>query len=172
VFTQVADLKLIGLGGGCHWCTEGIFVSLAGVERVEQGWIASLAPHDQPSEAVIVHYDPTVITAEELLAVHLQTHSATSRHALRAKYRSAVYTFGESAAVYYRLLDAWQEGYTEPLQTQVLPFISFTASLPEHQDYYRTDPDRPFCRRYIEPKLTALRERRPELFNSGQSIDA
>lgn len=163
----------MGLGGGCHWCTEGIFVSLAGVERVEQGWIASVTPHDQPSEAVIVHYDPTIITTGELLAVHLQTHSATSRHALRSKYRSAVYFFETASAPIYReLLKVLQEEYADPLQTLVLPFNSFTASLPEHQDYYRSDPDRPFCRRYIEPKLTVLRKQQPELFANERSIDA
>jgi peptide methionine sulfoxide reductase MsrA len=27
----------IGLGGGCHWCTEGVFESLIGVTKVNQG---------------------------------------------------------------------------------------------------------------------------------------
>jgi peptide-methionine (S)-S-oxide reductase len=31
----------IGLGGGCHWCTEGVFASLIGITKVNQGWIAS-----------------------------------------------------------------------------------------------------------------------------------
>tara|TARA_B100000795_G_scaffold173674_1_gene130984 strand:- start:4871 stop:5212 length:342 start_codon:yes stop_codon:yes gene_type:complete len=31
----------IGLGGGCHWCTEAVFMSLKGVRSVRQGWIAS-----------------------------------------------------------------------------------------------------------------------------------
>lgn len=155
----------IGLGGGCHWCTEGIFVSLAGVKRVEQGWIASLPPHEQPSEAVIVHFDPEAITVAELLAVHLETHAATSDHSLRGKYRSAVYYFDPLVVTRYRaVLRELQAEYGDPLQTLLLPFASFTSSLPEHLDYYRSDPQRPFCRRYITPKLDALRQRRPELF--------
>ncbi|CAH0999048.1 Peptide methionine sulfoxide reductase MsrA [Neolewinella maritima] len=153
------------MGGGCHWCTEGVFVSLAGVARVEQGWIASVPPHATPSEAVVVHYDPAVIALGELLAVHLETHAATVAHALRHKYRSAVYTFGEQDAGPCRsLLAELAVDHLGELQTRVLPFVQFTPSLPEHQDYYRSDPERPFCRRYIAPKLNRLRRERPGLF--------
>jgi peptide-methionine (S)-S-oxide reductase len=31
----------IALGGGCHWCTEAVFQSLKGVQKVEQGYVAS-----------------------------------------------------------------------------------------------------------------------------------
>ena len=161
----MSTLKRIGLGGGCHWCTEGVFVSLAGVVRVEQGWIAAAPPHSTPSEAVIVHFDAEVISETELIAVHLETHAATSAHALRGKYRSAIYAFADQDADRYRdILRDLAADYSVPLQTLVLPFREFTASLPEHRDYYRSDPQRPFCRRYITPKLRRLRHDRPELF--------
>ncbi len=155
-------LKRIGLGGGCHWCTEGVFVSLAGVRRVEQGWIASVAPDGDPSEAVIVHYDPAEIGSAELIQVHLETHASTSAHGLRDRYRSAIYAFSEGEAEGFR--GELAEGGGGETVTRVLPFVSFTESLPEHLDYYRSDPERPFCRRYITPKLDRLRKDRPELF--------
>ncbi|MEM9931586.1 MAG: peptide-methionine (S)-S-oxide reductase, partial [Bacteroidota bacterium] len=149
---------------GCHWCTEGVFVSLRGVDRVEQGWVASEPPHDAFSEAVIVHYDPAVITAENLIAVHLETHAATKDHGLRHRYRSAVYAFTAADEVQFRtILERLAADFSEPLVTKVYPFVSFKPSLPEHQDYYRTDPERPFCKRFISPKLRALRKRRPAL---------
>ena len=161
----VSTLQRIGLGGGCHWCTEGVFVFLTGVVRVEQGWIAAAPPYDTPSEAVIVHFDTAVISEAELIAVHLETHAATSAHALRGKYRSAVYAFTDQDADRYQgILCELAADYPEPLQTLVLPFREFSASLPEHRDYYRSDPERPFCRRYITPKLRRLRHDRPELF--------
>jgi len=154
----------IGFGGGCHWCTEGVFVSLRGVDRVEQGWIASEPPHEAFSEAVIVHYDPAVISAEDLIAVHLETHAATKDHGLRHRYRSAVYTFTSEDEVRFRtILEQFAENFSAPLVTKVHPFVSFKPSLPEHQDYYRTAPERPFCKRFIAPKLQQLRWQRPEL---------
>ncbi|THH39646.1 peptide-methionine (S)-S-oxide reductase [Neolewinella litorea] len=159
------EQQRIGLGGGCHWCTEGVFVSLAGVDRVDQGWIASVAPDTSYSEAVIVYYDPDRISLRELLAVHLETHAASSSHALRKRYRSAVYTFSEEQDRQCRhLLAELARAYSSGIITRVLSYGAFRQSLPEHQDYYRSDPERPFCRRYISPKLERLRADRPYLF--------
>ena len=109
------------------------------------------------SEAVIMHYDPEVVSLLQLIDVHLQTHAATVKHGLRHRYRSAVYYFkkDERALVEETLRDV-AAGIAGKVITQVLPFGAFRPSLPEHQDYYRTDPDRPFCVRYIKPKLDAL----------------
>jgi peptide methionine sulfoxide reductase MsrA len=35
------NFSRIGLGGGCHWCTEGGFESLIGIKVVNQGYIPS-----------------------------------------------------------------------------------------------------------------------------------
>ena len=158
-FSNVLKLNKLGLGGGCHWCTEGIFQSLRGVHRVEQGWISSTAPHDAFSEAVIVHYDPSEITADDLIEIHLATHACEAAHPLRYRYRSAVYYFGDDAearALVRRVGEAGKRLGREPL-TQVLPYVAFRESLPEHLDYYRSNPDRPFCQRYIVPKIRQLR---------------
>ena len=79
----------IGFGGSCHWCTEAIFQSLRGVREVLQGCIAT--DGDDFSEAVIVAFDENEIALNDLVAVHLATHSCTSEHSMRRKYRSVVY---------------------------------------------------------------------------------
>jgi len=67
----------IGLGGGCHWCTEAVFLSLRGVTSVKQGFIRSTSPNCSFSEAVIVQFDNAEISQEVLIEVHLRKHSAT-----------------------------------------------------------------------------------------------
>ena len=84
-------VETIGFGGSCHWCTEAIFQSLIGVETVQQGWISSKPPNETLSEAVLVSFNPNQISIEILIEVHLLTHSCTSEHSMRGKYRSAVY---------------------------------------------------------------------------------
>jgi len=148
----------IGFGGGCHWCTEAVFQSLRGVDRVEQGFICSAPPHDAWSEAVIVHFEPARISLATLIEVHLRTHAATRRHSLRGKYRSAVYAFDDDQAeAARRVLDDLQAGFDQPLVTRVLPFRGFRPSEARFRDYYRSDPQRPFCQRFIDPKLALLR---------------
>lgn len=88
----------IAFGGGCHWCTEAVFQSLRGVEKVDQGCVASSVPNEALSEAVIVHFTPNLISLSNLIEVHLHTHQCTTSHALRHKYRSAVYAFDEEQA--------------------------------------------------------------------------
>lgn len=153
-------LLRIGFGGGCHWCTEAVFQSLRGVRCVAQGFISSEPPYDAWSEGVVVSFDPAEIDLAVLLEVHLRTHSSTSAHRLRAKYRSAVYVFDDGqAGEVRRLMEALQAGFEKPLVTKVLSYNDFRPSEERYQNYYRTDPDRPFSRCYIDPKLAVLRQR-------------
>jgi len=146
----------IGFGGGCHWCTEAYFQCLKGVAKVEQGWISSIAPNDSFSEAVIVHYDPAVISLKVLTAIHLHTHACTKMHRFRKKYRSAVYVFdGEIAESRKNILEC-QPDFTEPIITEVLPFDEFRLNTEQQQDYYKKNKNGVFCQRYISPKLQLI----------------
>lgn len=152
-------LERIGMGGGCHWCTEAVFQSLRGVKRVEQGFIASTRPNDSLSEAVIVHFERSIIPLAPLIEIHLRTHSSSSSHKMRGKYRSAIYAFNEAQADQAaEALGTLQKHFNKPLVTRILPFVSFKPSDAHFQNYYATSPDRPFCKTYIDPKLAILRE--------------
>ena len=154
----------IGLGGGCHWCTEAVFQSLRGVIHVSQGYIRSVPPHDAWSEAVVVRFDPREIDLQTLIEIHLRTHASTSAHKMRGKYRSAIYAFGETQRVQAAAaLQALQQGFDKPLQTRVLSHEAFKPSDTRFQDYYATDPERPFCQTHIDPKLQLLRDRFADL---------
>lgn len=151
-------MRQIGFGGGCHWCTEAVFQALRGVKSVAQGFIQSTAPHDTFSEGVIVGYDPDTIPLDVLIAIHLRTHASASRHKMRGKYRSAVYTFSEDQTSKVRtLIAAEQPNFDAPLVTLTIPHIAFMASDARFQNYYATDAERPFCTTYIDPKLAKIR---------------
>lgn len=153
-------VERIGLGGGCHWCTEAVFQALRGVVRVEQGFIAADPPDDAFSEAVLVDFEPEALPLAVLIEAHLRTHASTSAHKLRGKYRSAIYMDGPSqTATALRTLDTLRPDFDEPLVTRVLRRRGFRPSAARFRNYYATDPQRPFCRTYIDPKLALLRER-------------
>lgn len=158
------QLDRVGLGGGCHWCTEAVFQALRGVVEVAQGFVCAPRPHDNWSEAVIVSFDPEVIDLRTLIEVHLRTHASTSRHKMRGKYRSAIYTLDAvQADLAETALDELQGDFAEPLVTRVLDHAGFKPSDERFQNYYTTDPDRPFCKTYIDPKLRLIRQHYSEL---------
>jgi peptide-methionine (S)-S-oxide reductase len=147
----------IGLGGGCHWCTEGVFASLIGITKVNQGWIASNGEHSSLSEAIEVYFDPAVISLADLIEIHLHTHASASNHPMRRKYRSAIYTFDDvqfkQAQDILYLLSA---DFHKSVITEVYPFRRFKQNKIELSDYYYSAPDRPFCQTYIQPKISLL----------------
>ena len=148
----------VGFGGGCHWCTEGVFQALKGVTQVDQGFIQSQAPADTWAEGVIVHYDPALISLQTLSEVHLRTHSSNRARSVRSKYRSAIYVIEDSQRhAAQSAIDGFADESGKAVYTQVLPFAGFKASETRYQNYYQTDPNRPFCRVYIDPKLDFIR---------------
>ena len=166
---KYSTLNKVGFGGGCHWCTEAVFQSLIGVTRVEQGWIASAGENSALSEAVVVHFDENVILFSTLISIHLFTHSCTSEHTMREKYRSAVYTFnGEQEDLAKRIISELQNEFIEPIITRVLPFVRFKENSKEFLNYYYKDPEKQFGQRYIDPKLKLLKENYPKHLDSSK----
>jgi len=150
-------MQKIGFGGSCHWCTEAIFRSLKGVASVEQGWISSDGDNTTPSEAVIVNFDAAEINLQTLIAIHLHTHSSTSIHEMRSKYRSAIYTFtDQQQQKANQAIQELQTDFDQPIITKVLPFQTFKLNEENYLDYYYKDPSKPFCQNIVNPKLKEL----------------
>lgn len=136
---------------------------------MEQGWISSDSPDDLFSEAVIVHFDPSIISIRDLVAIHLNTHQSTNNHSMRSKYRSAVYYFKEvQKQLVQDILREQQPDFDEIIITKVLPFSAFRCSPAQYQNYYQQEPDKPFCKRYISPKLNLLLKKYSSLIDNSR----
>ena len=95
-----------------------------------------------------------------LIEIHLHTHKSTSAHSMRAKYRSAIYYFsGEQRTKAENILNTFQAEFNNKLITKVHPFSEFKASRVEIQNYYLKNPEKPFCERFINPKLKLILEK-------------
>ncbi len=157
---------VIGLGGSCHWCTEGIFRSIKGVLEVEQGWLKSAHPHEAWSEGIRLKFDPGITPIELLVAVHLHSHSCTSEHSMRTKYRSAIYFEEErTGCEVEQAIKNLQAEFPQQIITKVISLEDFKLNDPEFLDYYYSDTERPFCTTYITPKLQAIAQRYPQVMN-------
>ncbi len=137
-----------------------MFQSLKGVVAVEQGFVASTKENNTFSEAVIVHFKPETISISVLIEIHLLTHKSTSQHTMRKKYRSAIYIFSETQnKSVLKILETLQLKFDKPFITKVLPFKAFKTSQEQFKNYYLKNPEKPFCKTYIEPKLKLLLNR-------------
>lgn len=170
-----AGLELATFGSGCFWCTEAIFLNVAGVEKVESGYsggkvknptykevCSGLTGH---AEVIQLTYDPKKISYEELLEIFWQTHDPTTLNKQGAdvgtQYRSVIYYHNEqqkkSAEFYKAKLDK-SGAFSNPIVTEISPYTVFYKAEDYHQNYYNLNSSAPYCSYVIQPKLEKFKK--------------
>ena len=56
------------------------------------------------------------------------------------------------------IIEELQKGFGQKIMTEVLMFEKFKENKEEYQNYYLKNPEKEFCRRYIQPKLGIVRK--------------
>lgn len=158
------------LGGGCFWCIEAIFQHLSGVSEVISGY--SGGHTENPSyeqvcsgktghaEVVQITFDPEVIAFREILDVFFRVHDPTQKdrqgNDVGPQYRSVIFYHDEeqrkTAEKFIEDLTA-QKQFDKPVVTEIAPYENFYPAENYHQDYYLSNPSKPYCAVIIEPKL-------------------
>jgi peptide-methionine (S)-S-oxide reductase len=168
--------------GGCFWGTQSVFERVKGVLATTAGYAggsASTATYDQVTtettghaESVRVVYDPSKITYGQLLRVFFSVaHDPTQLNRqgpdVGTSYRSAIfYTSDEQRKIslaYIAQLDA-AHVFPKPIVTQVVPLKAFYDAESYHQDYALHNPNNPYIQVCDRPKIEALKQQFPELF--------
>ena len=169
------NLEKATLGAGCFWCVEAVFQSLKGVCRAESGYAGGTAhrPSYQQvcsgttghAEVVQVTFDPGVISFAELLRVFWRTHDPTTLNRQGAdvgsQYRSAIFHHGDEQKVTAEKSREETDAsglWPDPIVTEITPFTNFYAAEEYHQKFYLLNPDQPYCRVVIDPKLRKFKE--------------
>ena len=85
---NVAGKEVATLGAGCFWCVEAVFQNLQGVDTVISGYTGGSKPNPTykevcsgktgHAEVVQVHFDPSVVNYNELLAWFWRLHDPTT----------------------------------------------------------------------------------------------
>jgi len=103
-------LETAMFGMGCFWGVERMFWKLDGVWMTAVGYAAGHTPNPTyqevcsgrtgHNEVVLVHYDPAVISYEDLLKVFWEGHDPTQGmqqgNDMGTQYRSGIYTYSEA----------------------------------------------------------------------------
>jgi peptide-methionine (S)-S-oxide reductase len=166
-------LETATVAGGCFWCLEAVFERLRGVERVVSGYTGGqgaasyrevCSGRTGHAEAIQVTYDPGELSYRDVLEMFFAFHDPTTRDRqgpdLGSQYRSAIFFASPEQERTARDLIAAlteQHVFPAPIVTEVAPLTTFYAAEDYHQGYYRQNPEQPYCRAMIAPKVAKLR---------------
>jgi peptide-methionine (S)-S-oxide reductase len=164
------------LGGGCFWCLEAVYDEMKGVISVESGYMGGHA--ENPSyrlvctgmtghvEVVQVTFDPEVTSYRELLEVFFAIHDPTSRDRQGSdagpQYRSVIFYHDDAQrAVAEELIGELnaQKIWSRPIVTELRPATKFYVAEDYHQEYFRNNPNQPYCTFVVEPKVAKFRQK-------------
>ena len=174
--TQEKQLEVATLASGCFWCTEAVFSIVKGVEKVEPGYTGSSKPNPTyeevstgatgHAEAVLVTFDPNVISFKEILEIFFGTHDPTTMNRqgpdVGTQYRSVIFYHDEAqkAAAEAMIAELTKEEiWDKPIVTRVEPFKAFYKAEDYHKDYYKRHPESAYCQQVITPKIAKLQQR-------------
>ena len=169
------SLQTIVLGGGCFWCTEAVYVRVAGVADVESGYSNGQAT--QPSyedvctgrtgsnEVVKLVYDPVQISTREILEIFFVVHDATQLNQqgndVGTQYRSGIYyTTDEQKQVALDFIKEAGAGglFSRKIVTEVLPLANYWPAEDYHQDFFERNPNQGYCVAVAGPKVAKFRK--------------
>ncbi|MEO7655185.1 MAG: peptide-methionine (S)-S-oxide reductase MsrA [Sphingomicrobium sp.] len=163
------------LAGGCFWCTEAVFLQLAGVQSVESGYIGGKTSEPTykavcggdtgHAEAIRITFDPDVIAFADLLDVFFATHDPTQLNRqgndVGTQYRSAIFPLhADQEAEAKAAIDRANAENGGRVVTGIEAASKWWPAEGNHQDYWAGEgQSNAYCLAVIPPKLQKLRKK-------------
>ena len=154
-----AGMESAMFGLGCFWGAERKFWQLEGVYTTAVGYAAGITPNPTyqevctgmtgHNEVVLVVYDPSVISYEQLLKVFWESHNPTQGmrqgNDTGTQYRSGIYTYSpqqkqlaeKSRSIYQEALNKAGHGQ---ITTEIIDAPEFYYAEVYHQQYLAKNP--------------------------------
>jgi peptide-methionine (S)-S-oxide reductase len=168
------NTERIVLGGGCFWCVEAVYTELKGVITVKSGYAGGkeknptykevaygLTSH---AEVVEIVFDADVINLEEILEVFFATHDPTTLNRqgndVGPQYRSIIlYENDQQRSIAESVSTNFAPSlWDDPIVTEIKPLTIFYEAEDYHQEYFANNPNQPYCRLVINPKVQKFRK--------------
>ncbi|MFQ3213185.1 MAG: peptide-methionine (S)-S-oxide reductase [Marivirga sp.] len=160
--------------GGCFWCVEASFDQIEGVIEAVSGYSGGKEKNTSykavsygktgHAEAVMVIYNPEVISFSVLLDILFTAHDPTQLNRqgpdVGKQYRSAVfYVSDEQKNETDAKIKAISTNYANPIVTEVKVFSFFEIAEEYHQDFERKNPNQPYVVNVSKPKIEKVAEK-------------
>ncbi|MCP4140948.1 MAG: peptide-methionine (S)-S-oxide reductase MsrA [Chloroflexi bacterium] len=166
--------EMATLAGGCFWCLEAVYGNLKGVYRVESGYSGGATPNPSyqavcggetgHAEVVQLTFDPEIISFDELLRVFFTIHDPTTLNRQGAdvgtQYRSAIFYHSDSQKESAeKIMAEMAAEWADPIVTEIVPMEIFYRAEQHHQNYFALNPNQPYCRAVVAPKVKKFQEK-------------
>jgi len=168
--------EIATLGGGCFWCMEAVFNELKGIEKIESGYSGGTVENPNyeqvctgktgHAEVIQTICDPKVISYNEILHIFFSMHDPTTPNRQGAdigtQYRSIIFYHNNSQKeIAEQVIDDIENSkiFNTSIVTQLEPFKEFYRAEDYHQEYYKKNSNRPYCKIVITPKLSKIRKK-------------
>jgi peptide-methionine (S)-S-oxide reductase len=145
--------KVMYLAGGCFWGLEELLRKQHGVVDTEVDYMGGLNEnptyenHPGHAETVMVTYDNSATSHEDLLEYFFKIHNSTTLNQqgndVGSSYRSAIFTSDEQEKVAIRRLIGKINSssvYPSPVVTTTEPLSTFWKAEEYHQGYLQKNP--------------------------------
>ncbi len=148
------NLKKVTFAAGCFWGVEEAFRNLKGVVSTTVGYTGGTlenptyedvcAGKTGHAETVLIEYNPSKITYEELLKVFWEIHDPTTSNRqgpdIGSQYRSVIFFHNpeqESLAKKSKTELEHSKKYANPIVTEIIPASNFYRAEEYHQQYLK-----------------------------------
>ena len=144
-------MKKAMFGAGCFWGVEYNFSKLDGVKEVLSGYSGGKTPNPtyeqvcsnstDHAEVVLIEFDPSVISYEELLNSFWEKHDPTTLNRqgpdVGTQYRSAIFYFDEEQRnLAQESLNKLQQKLKNKIVTEITEADTFWKAEEYHQKYF------------------------------------
>ena len=170
---QTLTTETIYLGAGCFWCTEALLDSLPGVTSVDVGYMGGKLKKPTykdicrgdtgHAEIAKITFDTTKMTLTELLDAFWRMHNPTTLNQQGSdkgtQYRSVIfYTSDAQKKIAESSMAKIQDIVSKPIVTEISPAEDYYPAENYHQEYYKNNPNDPYCRAVIMPKIKKIKK--------------
>lgn len=158
---------------GCFWCTEHIFEAAVGVDSAISGYAGGTVPNPTyelvntettgHAETVLVYYNPSATSYEELIRVFFTSHDPTTPNRqgpdVGSSYRSILfYQTPEEKSIAEASINEFQEMFPHPIVTEVKELSDFYRAEEYHQDYIHHNPGTPYVQGVSIPRYEKFKK--------------
>lgn len=118
------------------------------------------------AEVIQIEFDPEIIGYETLVNIFFATHDPTTPdrqgNDVGTQYRSVIFFHSDAQnriATEVRAQLASNDVFSAPIVTEIRPVDAFWPAEAYHQNYFERNPQQPYCRAVVAPKVAKFRQR-------------